>query len=72
MKNIAEAREKVYQLFGSDGVNHFDNAINSNENKLVIYYDEVRVVLINQEGNPVFIFGERLNESDDLNFLTRL
>lgn len=64
MKNIEAAREKVRQMFGEDGVNLFDNAIESNKNKLSVYLDEVRVVLVSLDGIPVFIFGEKLSESD--------
>ncbi|MBS0905953.1 hypothetical protein JK229_12525 [Pantoea dispersa] len=63
MKDIEEAREKVHQMFGKDGVHLFDNAIESNKNKLRIYLDDVRVVLVSLDGTPVFIFGEKLSNS---------
>ncbi|PVY82779.1 hypothetical protein [Pantoea ananatis] len=60
MKNIAEAREKVFQMFGSDGLQAFDEVIRDEAGTITI--GENRVTFHDTEGALRFRAGEELPE----------
>ncbi|WP_324029457.1 hypothetical protein GC087_01350 [Pantoea sp. JZ2] len=62
MKNIAEAREKVFQMFGSDGLQAFDEVIRDEAGTITI--GENRVTFHNIEGAILFRAGEADPDSE--------
>ncbi|MBD8153314.1 hypothetical protein [Pantoea agglomerans] len=59
-KNIADAREKVFQMFGSDGLRMFDDAVRDEAGTIVI--DDRRVLFYGRNGNLIFRAGDRLSD----------
>jgi hypothetical protein len=57
-KNIAVAREKVFQMFGSEGLQMFDEVVSNVPGTIVI--DESRVLFFDQHNNLRFRAGDEL------------
>lgn len=55
--NIAEARERVFQLFGSEGLQMFDEVVSNEPGKIV--FDETRVLFFDQYENLRFRAGDQ-------------
>lgn len=58
MNNIAEAREKVFQLFGSDGVKAFDEVIRDEQGTITV--EDRRVTFHDASGVLRFRAGDEL------------
>ena len=58
VKNIAEAREKVFQLFGSEGVQAFDEVIRDKQGTITV--EDRRVTFRDASGALRFRAGEEL------------